>query len=232
MMRFLGRATVALATVGLVTATALPHEPVSAFSTAPAQSGTNLERPPTWKARYDTGEAAERGHLVMRPGWHVNPGSAAIFWDPGRFAAGNFAVTSTIFLFPPGQGDPQSDVEAPYGLLLAGEDLDGPRPTYVTFLLRNDGRIRVARHAGTEVHDIVPWTPHEAVATWSEESEGTARNVLGVDVTDETVTFWVNDEQVAFAPRADVSMDGIVGLRAGDDLSLHITNIAIGPNRG
>ena len=198
---------------------------------AAAQSGVNFEKPPTWRVRYDTGESGERAHLVMRPGWHVNPGPGAILWDPGSIAGGNYAVGSTIFLFPAGQGDPPAQVDTPYGLLLAGEDLDGASPSYITFLLRNDGSFRVAHHAGDETHEIVPWMPHEAVVVWAEQSEGTAKNLLAVDVTDEFVTFWVNDEQVSSLPRAELPMSGIVGLRAGAGLSLHISDISIGPNR-
>lgn len=198
---------------------------------ATAQSGENFEKPPTWRVRYDTDEAGERDYLVMRPGWHVNPGPAGILWDPGSFASGNYAVTSTIFLFPAGQGEPPSEVDAPYGLMLAAEGLDGASPAYITFLLRNDGRFRVARHAGNETRDIVPWTAHDAVAVRTEQSEGTAKNVLSVDVTEEAVTFWVNDERVSSLPRSELPMEGVVGVRAGAGLSLHISEIAIGPNR-
>lgn len=198
---------------------------------AAAQAGENLEKPPNWRARYDDGTEGERGYVVMRPGWHVNPGPAGVLWDPGSSARGNYAVTSTIFLFPPGQGEPPSQVDAPYGLVLAGEHLGGENPSYVSFLLRNDGSFRVARHVGGETHELVGWTPHDAIAVWTQESEGTAKNVLGVDAGGEAVAFWVNDEQVASLPRSDLPMAGIVGLRAGEGLSLHITEIAIGPNR-
>jgi len=195
------------------------------------QSGTNLQRPPTWKARYDEAGSAERTQLVMRPGWHINPGAAGIFWDPGRFAAGNFSVTSTIFLFPAGQGDPPSRVDAPYGLLLGGGNLDGASPAYTTFLLRNDGQFQVASRAGSTTSDVVPWTGHKTIAVWETGGSGTARNVLAVDVTAETVTFFVNDEQVASVPRSGLPIEGTVGLRAGEGLSLHITDLVIGPNR-
>ena len=198
---------------------------------ATAQSGVNFERPPTWQARYDNGAAGERDYVVMRPGWHVNPGASGIFWDPGSFAGGNYAVSSTIFLFPAGQGDPPSEVDAPYGLVLAAQDLEGTAPSYITFLLRNDGSFRIAHHEGDETHEIVAWTMHDAVAVWTAQSEGTAKNVLGVDATEDAVTFWVNDEQVSSWPRAELELSGIIGVRAGEGLSLHISDIAIGPNR-
>ena len=167
----------------------------------------------------------------MRPGWHIHAGPAGIFWDPGRFATGNYSITSTIFLFPPGTGESPSSVDAPYGLLFAGSSLDGPGGSYVTFLLRNDGSFQVARNSDRGTDELVPWTRSAAISTWSEDLEGTAKNVLVVDATDEAVSFWVNDEQVASLPRFELSMEGIVGLRAGDGLSLHITDVAIGPNR-
>lgn len=200
-------------------------------ASAATQSGRNLEPPPTWRARYDDAGAGERVHVVMRPGWHINPGPAAIFWDAGRSAGGNFSISSTIFLFPAGTGDPPAQVDQPYGLLFAGSDLDAAVPSYVTFLLRNDGSFRVARHDGGGTEELIGWSPSEAIATWEEGDQGTAKNTLAVDATDETVTFWVNDQQVASLPRADVPVDGVVGLRAGDGVSLHITDLVIGPNR-
>jgi hypothetical protein len=115
--------------------------------------------------------------------------------------------------------------------VLAGADLEGDAPSYLTFLLRNDGSYRVAHHAGDEIHEIVGWTASASIMTWTESSEGTARNVLGVDVTEESVTFWVNEDQVSSLPRSELPMAGIVGVRAGDGVSLHITDIVIGPNR-
>jgi len=204
---------------------------VAAVTGMTTQSGRNLQPPPTWRARYDDAAAGERVHVVMRPGWHINPGPAGIFWDPGKFAEGNFSVTSTIFLFPAGTGDPPAQVEAPYGMLFAGRDLDAAAPAYATFLLRNDGTFRVARHTGGAIEELVGWSPHDAIVTWAEGDEGTAKNTLAVDATDDSVTFWVNDQQVAALPRAEVPVDGVVGLRAGAGVSLHITDLVIGPNR-
>lgn len=215
------RPLLALAVVALASAT-LPAAP---------QSGTNLERPPTWQARYDDARAGARGLVVMRPGWHINPGPAGIFWDPSRFAAGNYAVTSTVFLFPAGGGDPPAQVDAPYGVVLAGRDLTGPNAAYVGFLLRNDGQFRVAWHRGSRVTDLVPWTEHPAIAMWKDGDEGTARNVQMVDATADVVTFWINEEEVAAVPRPELPLEGIVGYRAGDRLSLHIRDLTIGPNR-
>ena len=201
---------------------------------ASAQSGHNLERPEHWKVRYDGyDEAAERNFVVMRPGWHVYAGPGGLLWDPGRFASGNYAVKSTIYLFP--EGDPERSgstrVDTPFGLFLGGRDLKGEAPTFVSFQIDNAGRFRIARHTGNEVQDLVPWTGSDAVAVLADPATSPAENVLEVDVRGEQTTFYIGGEPVAELPSADLSLDGLIGLSAGEGLSLHITEMAIGPNR-
>lgn len=201
---------------------------------APAQSGMNLERPGHWKARYDDGaSASERRFVVMRPGWHVFAGPGGLFWDPGSFASGNYAVSSTIFLFP--EGDPEQSgstrLDSSFGLFLAGGDIESASPGYVAFEIRNDGQFRVAEHSGGEENDLVSWTGHDAVETLAADATGPLKNILGVDVRGDRAVFYVNDIQVAELPAGGLPLDGAIGLRAGAGLSLHITEIAIGPNR-
>ncbi len=203
-------------------------------ATVSAQSGHNLERPEHWKVRYDgAGEAAERSFVVMRPGWHVYAGAAGLLWDPGSFASGNYAVKSTIYLFP--KGDPERSgstrLDTAYGLFLGGRDLEGPTPEYVSFVMDNAGRFRLARHVGGEVRELAPWTVHDAVAVLDEPATSPAENVLEVDVRGERTIFYVGGESVAEFPSEDLHLDGVVGLSAGEGLSLHITEIAVGPNR-
>ena len=65
----------------------------------------------------------------------------------------------------------------------------------------------------------------------AETTEGPVENVLAVDVQDDTVVFYINDASVAELPRGQVPLDGVIGLRAGAGLSLHVTEVTIGPNR-
>ena len=203
-------------------------------ASAAAQSGQNLARPEHWKIRHDDGALApERRFVVMRPGWHVFAGPAGLFWDPGRFASGGYSVSSTIFLFP--EGDPEQSgsvrLDSPYGLFLAGRALDGEDAAWVAFELRNDGRFRISEHAGGDVRDLAPWTAHDAVETLAADARAPLKNVLSVDVREDRVVFFVNESEVAALPRERLSADGVIGLRAGAGLSLHVTEIAIGPNR-
>ena len=199
-----------------------------------AQSGHNLERPEHWKVRYDgSDEAAERNFVVMRPGWHVYAGPGGLLWDPGSFASGSYAVKSTIYLFP--EGDPERSgstrVDTPFGLFLGGLDLEGAVATYVSFQIDNAGRFRIAEHTGDKINTLVPWKAHDAVTVLEDPATSPAENVLEVDVRGERAVFYIGAELVAELPSEDRGLDGAIGLRAGEGLSLHITEIAIGPNR-
>ena len=224
-MRHLHRAWCAAAVAA--TAMAVP-------ATVSAQSGHNLERPEHWKVRYEgSDEAAERNFVVMRPGWHVYAGSGSLLWDPGRFASGNYAVKSTIYLFPEGDPDRSGSTrtDSPFGLFVGGRDLEGDEPTYVSFQIDNAGRFRIAQHTGDEIEELVPWTAHDGLSVLDEPATSPAENVLEVDIRGEQTIFYIGGESVAKLPSEDLSLDGVVGLRAGAGLSLHITEIAIGPNR-
>ena len=104
-------------------------------------------------------------------------------------------------------------------------------PTHVSFQIDNAGRFRIARYAGDDVEELVPWTAHDGVSVLDDPATSPAENVLEVDVRGEQTIFYMNDEAVADLPVEDLRLDGLIGLTAGEGLSLHITEIAIGPNR-
>ena len=208
--------------------------PVSLATLAPAQSGHNLERPGHWKARYDDGTSgSERRFVVMRPGWHVFAGPGGLFWDPGSYASGAYGVSSTIFLFP--EGDPEQSgstrLDSPFGLFLGGNDLEADGARYVAFELRNDRHFRIAEHTGAKTHDLVPWTAHDAVVASGADTTGPVRNLFAVDVRGDRTVFYLNDQAIAELPGDRVALDGLIGVRAGAGLSIHVTEVDIGPNR-
>ena len=207
---------------------------VNASRLATAQSGHNLERPAHWKVRYDDAQTTEeRRFVVMRPGWHVFAGPGGVFWDPGSFASGNYSVSTTIYLFP--EGDPEQSgsarLDSPFGLFLAGRDLEGEAPVFVSFQIDSAGRFRVAEHSGGGIRDLAPWTEHEGIATLAEDAAGPVENVLAVDARADEVVFLVNGDRMAALPAERLPLDGVIGIRAGAGLSLHVTEIEIGPNR-
>lgn len=192
--------------------------------------GENLAVPPTWTVRLDRpdpdatigadAEAADIFFVNMTPGWHITAGPAAIYYHPASTAEGTYRAETLIHLF-----DPQGRNEA-YGILIGGRDLDGDAIAYDYFLLRDSGEFLIKRRAGEETSTLHAWTKHDAIETFA-ASDGTASNRLAVEVGAETVTFFVNDAEVARLPRAEVHTDGIVGLRINHALNVHVEDLRV-----
>ena len=190
-----------------------------------AQSGRNMEPPPHWRVLHpDRNEVVERGFVVMRPGWHIFAGPVALLSDPGSFASGNFSVSAKMFLFP------TPELGTPYGVFLGGSQFDGDSSMYVSFQIRNDRRFRVAHHTGDQIHELVPWTEHADIVSL-EPTGGPAENRIAVDVQDGVVSFFINDAVVAELSDSGLTTDGAIGIAVGGDLSLHVTELRIGPNQ-
>lgn len=178
-------------------------------------------RPPGWTIRYDRPDAVDSTfHFVaMAPGWHVTTGPAAIVYEPGATASGDYRVESELFLFPGQRAEG-------FGLFIGGHDLEGAGQRYTYFLLRKDGRFLVKQRDGATTRDLVPWTAHAAIAP-HDAPAGTVKHVLGVDARADSVRFLVNGTQVAALPRAAVAADGVVGLRVNHALNLHVTSLTV-----
>ena len=152
---------------------------------------------------------------TMAPGWHITTRPGVTLFEPTYAGRGRFALESESFLFP-------GTSTAGFGVFVGGADLEG-QARYVAFLIRRDGSAAVeAREAGraTLLH---PWTKAAAVVAGT--SAGDVKNLLRVEAEAAVVTFIVNGEKVAEVPRDGARFDGIVGLRVGEGLNLHVTNL-------
>jgi hypothetical protein len=186
--------------------------------------------PAKWKVRADHGtpivvadsqlgpNTGDTVRLVtMPPGWHVTTGPAVITYDPAWQAQGSYRVEMESFLFP-------GDRLEGFGLFVGGHDLDGAGRSYLYVLLRKDGAFLVKRREGGATETLIPWTKHAAVVP---HTEGTAKNVLAVDVATDSVRIVVNDQQVAALDRATLVTDGQVGLRVNHALNVHVTRVDV-----
>ena len=114
-------------------------------------------------------------------------------------------------------------------LAQSGRKMEPPPHWQVSFQIRNDRQFRVAHHTGDQVHELVPWTEHADIVSL-EPTGGPVENRLAVDVQDGVVSFFINDAVVAELSGAGLTTDGGIGIAAGGDLSLHVTELRIGPN--
>jgi hypothetical protein len=197
-----------------------------------AQESATPTVPASWKVRADRGTptvvaggsmSATQNDTVqvttMPPGWHITTGPAVITYDPAWQASGNYRVESEIFLFP-------GERREGFGLFVGGRDLDGPGLAYLYVLLRKDGAVLVKRREGGATETLVQWKGHPAIVQHTGQ-EGTAKNVLALDVAADSIRVIVNDQPVAAVARAALPTDGQVGLRVNHALNLHVTRVDI-----
>jgi hypothetical protein len=109
-----------------------------------------------------------------------------------------------------------------YGIFVGGRDLDATR-SYVAFLVRRDGSAAIESVDSGRIVALHPWT--KAPAGVAGAAAGEVKNVLRVEAEAAAVTFLVNGQKVADVPRDGQRFDGVVGLRIGENLNLHVTNL-------
>ena len=196
-------------------------------------SAQDLEfpRPPSWRVEPDSaaGGASDEIYFVeMPPGWHVTTGPPVALWDPAISAAGIFRIEMEVYLFDPGGR------QEPFGILVGGRGLGEPHQDYLSFLVREGGEYAVGRRMGSTTQTLLGWTRHPAILSWSErpENEVTVRNTLTVEAREDQVGFIVNGrEVVTLVRRALRPLDGIVGIRVGGGLDLHVSRLEVFPGR-
>ena len=190
-------------------------------------SARQFPAPPGWKwvttadaKRVDTLDPSEGSWLfgTMAPGWHITTRPAVLLFEPRYTTRGRFAVESESFLFPGASA-------AGFGIFVGGADLEA-RARYVAFLIRRDGSAAIESVDAGRSAMLSAWSKSPAVQPGGEAGEP-ARNVLRIDGEAEVVRFTVNGTMVAEVPRASAAFDGIVGLKAGERLNLHVTNLDI-----
>ena len=180
-----------------------------ALTPAPAEAQA-LKTPDGWIAR------PER-FVEMPPGWHITTGRGVILYHPLASAAGEFQVTSEVYLFDP------EGTAGTFGLIVGGRELDTDAQRYVAFEIGTRGNFAVRQEAEYQSTDLAAGT-HKAILPWTGE-EPTVKNVLKVDAGSSTVRFLVNGETVAELPRSSADPEGIVGLRVDSGMNLHVTTL-------
>jgi hypothetical protein len=180
--------------------------------------------PPGWQGRVDrpTQDIADVRFMAMDQVFHVVTGPHVILWNADHTAAGEYRASATFV-----QERAPERLEG-FGLLVGGQDLDQPGQDYLYFLMRHDGRYMIRHRAGDEVHTIAPWT--EAAAIRRAGADARASNTLTIEARSDSVVFLVNDVVVQTLQRVPMlNTDGIVGLRVGHHLDVHVRDLTIEP---
>jgi len=179
--------------------------------------------PAGWHVTLDRPDAsaADVRFFPAGDGLHVTTGPAAVLWNPANAATGEFRAHATF-----AQTRAPAHPEA-YGLVLGAKNLDGTPPAgpdYLYFVIRGDGKYLVRhRAANGDLHNVVEWTEHAAIAR--QDAEGKASNAVVAEGGAFGVRFLVNGQKVAEFP--GIATAGIVGLRVNHNLDVHVSNFGV-----
>lgn len=169
-----------------------------------------------WTVRTDPGSRDTVSHVTMPPGWHITTGPGALVYDAGNVAAGRYALSLEVHLFP-------KPSREGYGIFLGGRDVGSADASYVAVLMRSDGALQVARVTGAQVVPLLDWTPTTMIKPHP-GTDDTALNVLAVRVDPDSLRIDGNGGRVAALARGDLVLDGTFGIRVGAGINLHVTN--------
>jgi hypothetical protein len=181
-----------------------------------------------WRVRADRSTSAsdpdaagDIKFVTVGKGYHATNPQAAVYWNPANTATGAYAVKGTFTLLKP------SGHTNYYGLLVGGSDLEGPKQSYLYFLVAQDGTWIVKRRNGdTGVADVAK-AANDAVKR--PDASGKSTNALEVRVQADKVEFVVNGTVVGTQPRTGqvAKTDGVYGIRVNHLLDVQVDGFAV-----
>jgi hypothetical protein len=184
-----------------------------------------------WTARPDKpgDKVSDLKFEKMGPGMHITSGPHAIYYSPSNVAKGNYTVKATL------AKTKATPHEESYGLFIGGSNLDTEKQNYLYCVVFGGGNYMVRHRYGNDLHMLQAKTMSDAPAKASEQ--GTARDEIAMTVTDDKVSCSINGKEVWSMAKADAvgpgkleSTDGIYGLRASHNLSIHVANFGMTKN--
>ncbi len=185
------------------------------------------QAPKGWMVRADRSTSASDPDgagtikfVTMGTGFHATNPQAAVYWNPANTATGNYSVKGTFTLVKP------SGHTNYYGLVFGGSALDGPKQSYLYFLVAQDGTFLVKRRTGdTATENVLPKTANDAVK--KPDAEGKSTNALEVRVAADKIEYVVNGTVVGTSPKtAQTPTDGVYGIRVNHLLEVHVDGLA------
>jgi len=187
------------------------------------------QAPKGWKVRADRSTSASdpdaAGNIkfvTMGTGFHATNPQAAVYWNPSNTATGNYTLKGTFTLMKP------SGHTNYYGLIFGGSDLEGPKQSYLYFMVAQDGTWLIKKREGdAETKDVSAKTASDAVK--KPDASGKSTNALEVRVSPTKIDYVVNGTTVTSTPKTGLTAktDGAYGVRVNHLLEVHIDNFAV-----
>jgi hypothetical protein len=187
------------------------------------------QAPKGWKVRADRSTSASdpdaAGTIKFATsgsGFHATNPQAAVFWNPASTATGNYSLKGTFTLMKP------SGHTNYYGLVFGGSDLEGPKQSYLYFLVAQDGTWLLKRRDGdAATSDVSPRAANAAVK--KPDASGKSTNALEVRVSADKIEYLVNGTVVNTTPKTGptAKTDGAYGIRVNHLLEVQVDDFGV-----
>jgi hypothetical protein len=186
------------------------------------------QAPKGWKVRADRSTSATdpdaAGTIKFATsgsGFHATNPQAAVFWNPANTATGSYSLKGSFTLMKP------SGHTNYYGLVFGGSDLEGPKQSYLYFLVAQDGTWIVKRRDGDAATKDVAKAANDAVK--KPDASGKSTNALEVHVAADKIEYLVNGTVVTTTPKTGetAKTDGLYGVRVNHQLEVQVDGLSV-----
>lgn len=198
-----------------------PDADQAAQTVAPPKDAANpISRlPDGWKARLDDANARDTGAVqVEKDAIVFTGGPGGIYYKPDMKAEKDYTAIAAF--------TQQKTLPAPqpYGLFVAGTDLDQDTQHYTAFLIRQDGKFQIVTRNNGRDTVIVDWRTAQPML----EPKGVKpTNTLEIRALQNGLHFLIGDKEVHQMPRDKAGADGIAGVRLGPGLNVQVTRLEV-----
>jgi hypothetical protein len=186
------------------------------------------QAPKGWKLRADRSTSAADPDApgpikftAMGSGFHAITPQAAVFWNPANTVTGNYSLKGTFTLVRP------SSHTNYYGLVFGGSGLEGPKQSYLYFVVAQDGTWLLKQRESDAATQTVAQMASSAVKR--PDATGKSINALEVRVTAAKIDYLVNGTTVHSTPKTGLTMkaDGNYGIRVNHVLDVIVDGFAL-----
>lgn len=190
---------------------------------------------PGWTGKVDA--SRENGSLTIndlkfapeKGGFHITTGPSATFWNPKNMVSGNYTVKAT-FAEPAFMG--RNSHPHPYGIMIAGNDLDTPNASMLYCAAYGDGRF-IVRGFGPAAFQMNGRGEANGAIKKVDKGQPVTQEVA-MSVAGDKVSCSVNGTVVGTYDKAALvaagklkSTDGIAGLRFGHNTEAMVTGWSV-----
>ena len=168
--------------------------------------------------------------VKMGSGMHGTTGPSGVFYKPANKASGDYTVKAT-FSEPKFMG--LNDHPHPYGIMIAGNDLDTDNASFLYCSAYGNGTF-IVRGMGPAPFQVNGRRGEANAAVKKVETGQPVTQEVALSVKGDKVECAINGTVVGSYPKADLvaagklkSTDGVYGIRFGHNTEAHVSNFGV-----